>query len=100
MVLQSSMFTIHGGKYLRSNQRGELPRPRPLEEINHALAPHEQFLKTYLIPQDNKREISGQLETLGIHYGPLFPEIDKQAAYIKEQWRFDRHALRDPSSRA
>jgi hypothetical protein len=26
--------------------------------------------------------------TLGIHSGSVFPEIDKQAAYIKEQWRF------------
>jgi len=90
MVLQSSMFTIHGGKFLRSNhQKRELPRPRTLEEINDALAPRDQFLKTYLIPQKHKTEIRRQLETLGIHYGSLFPEIDKQAAYIKEQWRFD-----------
>jgi hypothetical protein len=99
MVLQSSMFTIHGGKFIRSkSQKPELPRPRTLEEINDALASHEQFLKTYLIPQNNKREIRGQLETLGIHYGSLFPEIDKQAAYIKEQWRFDLQGSHDSPS--
>jgi hypothetical protein len=90
MVLQSSMFTVHGGKYLRSNhQKRELPKPRSLEEINDALAPRDQFLKTYLIPGKVKEKIRSELLTLGIHYGSLFPEIDKQAAYIKEQWRFD-----------
>lgn len=90
MVLQSSMFTIHGGKCLRSNHgKRELPRPRSLEEINDALARRDQFLKTYLIPKKTKEKIRSELLTLGIHSGSLFPEIDKQAAYIKEQWRFD-----------
>jgi hypothetical protein len=96
MVLQSSMFTIHGGKCLRSHhQKRELPRPRTLEEINDALPQRDQFLKTYSIPKRKKEKIRSELLTLGIHYGSLFPEIDKQAAYIKEQWRFDRHAPPD-----
>lgn len=91
MVLQSSMFTIHGGKWLRTpkNATLEVPKPRSLETINNVLVPGQQFLRTYLIPAKLKAQIRKDLVTLAIHSRSLFPEIDKQAAYVKEQWRFD-----------
>jgi len=92
MVLQSSMFTLHGGKVVRGRERTspeDLPRPRSLEEINDHLISKEQFLRAYGVPARCKESIRTELLTLGIHPGTLFPELDKQAAYIKEQWRFE-----------
>jgi hypothetical protein len=90
MILQSSMFTIHGGKWHRKLPKTdkELPRPLGLEEIDAELSEDDRFLQTYIIPGEFKSKIREELMTLGIHSGSLFPEIDKQAAYIKEQWRF------------
>lgn len=91
MILQSSMFTIHGGKWHRVSPKAknDLPRPLSLEGIDEGLPKNERFLKTYVLPKEFKTKIREELMTLGIHSGSLFPEIDKQAAYIKEQWRFD-----------
>lgn len=91
MILQSSMFTIHGGKWHRGLPQSdkELPRPLSLESIDAELPADERFLQTYVIPGGKcKTKIRDELMTLGIHSGSVFPEIDKQAAYIKEQWRF------------
>jgi hypothetical protein len=91
MTLQASMFTIHGGKWHRKlpESNRELPRPLSLEVIDAELSHDEQFLQTYVIPGGEcKHKIREELMTLGVHSGSLFPEIDKQAAYIKEQWRF------------
>jgi hypothetical protein len=90
MIMQSSMFTLHGGKWLREppKTKDDLPRPLGLEEMNEKLPNEERFLKTYVIPKKKKSDIRQELMTLGIHAGSLFPEIDKQASYIKEQWRF------------
>lgn len=91
MILQSSMFTIHGGKWHRESPKtkDDLPRPLSLERIDEGLPTNEKFLKTYVVPKKCKHKIREELMILGIHSGSLFPEIDKQAAYIKEQWRFD-----------
>lgn len=92
MILQSSMFTIHGGKWHKKlpETNRELPRPLRLEVIDAELSEDERFLQTYVIPGGHcKHKIREELMTLGIHSGSLFPEIDKQAVYIKEQWRFD-----------
>lgn len=90
MILQSSMFTIHGGKWQRTYESDtDLPRPRSLERINDSVGAEQQFLKVYRIPADCKPKIRKDLVTLGIHSGSLFPEVDKQASYIHEQWRFD-----------
>jgi hypothetical protein len=100
MILQSSMFTIHGGKWHRESPKIEddLPRPMGLEEIDKRLPKNEQFLNTYVVPKECKTKIREELMTLGIHFGSLFPEIDKQAAHIKEQWRFDLHGSHDSPS--
>lgn len=91
MVLQSSMFTIHGGKRLRTPEHSprDLPLPITLEEIDDELVTGQRFLMSYRIPADAKPRIREDLVTLGVHYGSLFPEVDKQAAYVKEQWRFE-----------
>jgi hypothetical protein len=102
MILQSSMFTIHGGKWHRKLPEAnlELPRPLSLEVIDAELSENERFLQTYIIPAECKHKIREELMTLGIHSGSLFPEIDKQAAYIREQWRFSVKAddMGQPSS--
>lgn len=100
MVLQSSMFTIHGGKWYRESRKrkDDLPRPLSLEAIDEELPKNDRFLKTYTIPKDYKTKIREELMTLGIHSGSLFPEIDKQAAYIKEQWCFDLQGSHDSAS--
>jgi hypothetical protein len=69
--------------------KDDLPRPLSLEAIDEPLAKSKQFLKTFIVPKDSKGKIREELMILGIHSGSLFPEIDKQATYIKEQWRFD-----------
>jgi len=85
------MSTIHRGKWHRELPKtmDDLPRPLGLEGIDERLPKNERFLKTYVVPKECKTKIREELMTLGIHSGSLFPEIDKQAAYIKEQWRFD-----------
>jgi hypothetical protein len=92
MILQSSMFTLHGGKLFRDKEPilGEdLPEPQSLETINEGLRLGDQFLGAYRIRSSHKGSILKELLTLGVHFGSLFPELDKQAAYVKEQWRFE-----------
>lgn len=89
MVLQQSVFTIHGGKKYRSHKDNSernllLPEPVSLHEISKS--PYE-FLREARV--ENKRQIRMQLEYMGIHEGSLFPELDRQAAYIKSKWEFD-----------
>lgn len=92
MVFQSSAFTIHGGKVYppgTETAEGMLPKPRCLEEINEEQSYHNQFLASFRIPVDCKDSIKEELFALGIHTGSLFPELDKQAAYLRKQWQFD-----------
>jgi hypothetical protein len=90
MVLQSSMFTIHGGKLYpdgRNDSDDRIPYPLRLEDINDSLQPDEQFLKRYMIPYNKKKVIERELRRLGVHQGSLYPELDWQAEYIKGEWR-------------
>ncbi len=91
MVLQQSVFTIHGGKDYRiqksKSQRereGLLPAPVQLREVGEPV----EFLREVEVPAAKKRQIRMQLEYMGIHEGSLFPELDHQAAYIKTKWEF------------
>lgn len=93
MFFQSSVFTIHGGKiyspeyqkYLEKEPEKKgvcLPKRKSIEYIDE----EKNILKYYKIPKGRKKKIKGELFTLGIHEGSLFPEIDCQAKYFKEQW--------------
>jgi hypothetical protein len=89
MKLQSSVFTLHGGKMyvpgLEAYYRGDLiPSPISLEQIDK----HADILKRYVIPTKKKETIRRDLLMLGIHEGMLFPEVDHQEAYLKELWWF------------
>lgn len=92
MMMQSSMFTIHGGKLYRDQDNSTedaLPKPLSLESLNDKLPAERQFLRAYKIPKEQKAIVEDELRILGIHHGSLFPELDWQAKYIREQWRWD-----------
>ena len=92
MVFQSSVFTLHGGKIYNAQETikddEKIPRPITLEEINQASLERQQpqTLKYYRIPKENKADIEKTLFRLGIHEGSLFPEMDHQSIYLKQQW--------------
>jgi hypothetical protein len=90
MVLQQSVFTIHGGKAHPSQKSGSqlLPEPVQLHEFGQGIYPTE-FLREVEVPAGSKHQISKQLEYMGIHEGSLFPELDHQAAYIRTKWESD-----------
>jgi hypothetical protein len=90
MVLQQSVFTIHGGKAYPSQKSGSqlLPEPVQLHEVGQGICPTE-FLREVEVPAGSKDQIIKQLEYMGIHEGSLFPELDHQAAYIRTKWEFD-----------
>ncbi len=87
MIFQSSVFTLHGGKYYVEGfesfyENDTIPEPISLEEINE----QEYILQRYRIPSECKGEIRRDLFKLGIHEGTLFPELDRQAVYLKQLW--------------
>lgn len=89
MVFQSSVFTLHGGKVygkgLRKKYKGEdMPEPVSLEDIQ--IKTGRTFIKRFTVPWEQKEKIRHGLFILGIHEGTLFPEIDRQASYLKELW--------------
>ncbi len=92
MTLQSSVFTIHGGKHYVSATRSRyendtdvIPRPVSLGTINDS-SPDRPILKRYVIPQDLKGDIRRELFMIGIHEATLFPEVDRQAVYLQDCW--------------
>jgi FRG domain len=87
MIFQSSVFTLHGGKYYVEEmdsfyEKDIIPKPIGLEEINQQV----YILQRYKIPKDYRVEIRENLFRLGIHEGTLFPEIDRQAIYLRQLW--------------
>jgi hypothetical protein len=85
MIFQQSVVTLHGGKIYSESKTpvNELiPPPKTLEEIDSEI----DILKHYLIPHNNKVKIEEDLFRIGIHEGALFPEIDRQASYLKKMW--------------
>jgi hypothetical protein len=87
MIFQSSVFTLHGGKYyvegFESFYENEIiPEPISLEQVNE----EEYILQRYTIPKRYRAEIRHDLFKLGIHEGALFPELDRQAVYLEQLW--------------
>ena len=85
MRFQSSVFTIHGGKAINIPKKEKLtplPKPKKLEEINR-----NEFLQSFIIPKDLKKQIRKELFLIGIHKGSLFPELEYQTSVIKDKWK-------------
>lgn len=87
MIFQSSVFTLHGGKYYVEGfesyyENDTIPEPISLEEINDK----EYILQRYRIPRECQGEIRRDLFKLGIHEGTLFPELDHQSVYLRQLW--------------
>lgn len=85
MIFQQSVVTLHGGKVYSESKtpvNDLIPPPRTLEEIDL----EADILKHYLIPLHSKVKIEEDLFRLGIHEGTLFPEIDRQASFLKKLW--------------
>lgn len=83
MIFQSSVFTLHGGKYyvegFESFYENEIiPKPISLEQVNE----EEYILQRYTIPRRYRAEIRHDLFKLGIHEGALFPELDRQRSTL------------------
>lgn len=90
MQAQQSMFTIHGGKIMESGEENEkIGLPFSLEYLSKGLEPEKQFLHSYIIPYDCKKFIREGLRRIGIDERFLYPDIDKQAGYLKKLWQIE-----------
>jgi FRG domain-containing protein len=90
MIAQSGMFTLHGGKVMKTKPSSKKTNldPISLEDINARQTSRRKFLASYRIPKRFRRKIQEQLHMIGIHEATLFPELHNQAAYVKAQWRY------------
>ena len=94
MVFESSVFTLHGGKVYGDDMRREyegdlIPDPITLQQVD-AEVDSKPILKRYRIPSGAKKDILNALFRLGIHEAMLFPEVDRQTAYLQRLWWYDR----------
>ena len=100
-AFQQAAFTLCGGKQYDDAIRRpseELPAPVGLIELSRQLARRNKndqiipqgakpFLEMFIVPSCAKRKIREQLKRIGVHSGTLYPELDKQAWYLRHQWR-------------
>ena len=87
MIFQGSVFTLHGGKVNVYDYDDPIPEPISIEEVNES-SPHK-FLTWCKIDASKKSRIKDELFSIGIHEASLFPELDRQSNYLKEQWSHD-----------
>ena len=102
LTVQSSVFTLHGGKKLynpkeaadqhvkATRERADLiDEPVTLEQVAHEVAgkSERKILLRFTIPSKARRPIREHLEHLGIHRGMLFPDLENQAVYLAKLWR-------------
>lgn len=97
LTVQSSMFTLHGGKLIyqmggtgghdaRSDTKYEtLPLPRTIEDLE--VESKLPIFYKFRICGSRKKEIREHLMRLGINRGMLFPDLDNQATHLSEVWR-------------
>lgn len=93
MTLQSSVFTLHGGKEyvppMREKYDGDwIPSPISPQQVDDECG-DDRILRRYRIPHDCKKPIKDELFKLGVHEGTLFPEVDRQAVYLQQCWWYD-----------
>jgi len=84
--VQNGVFTIHGGKFYtpKAKLTNRIKAPIHLNEMVDS----SSFLKIFKINKNHKPRIRHELELLNINESSLFPEIDKQAIYMKQLWSF------------
>jgi len=89
LLAQSGTFTLHGGKVYGSKEQPRtipegdgLPGPIHLEDLIARAG--KPFLAKFRV---EKEPIRDQLRHLGIHHGTLFPDLDGQAAFLKQRWK-------------
>jgi hypothetical protein len=70
ILAQSGAFILYG-----INPPKKMFFPNPIEETQ------------FVVPQSVKSKIRNALENIGINESTLFPEIDKAAARIKNQYK-------------
>ena len=98
MLLQQSVFTLHGGKqYREAEESGNvnlLPGPMGLEKLQQ-----KYFENPFLLCVEvkNKADIREHLRFLGIHEASLFPELDRLSSYLAAQWGPPREEYRAAS---
>lgn len=92
MIVQQSVFTIHGGRLRHSRVEGLptdlLPPPVHLEQLNTTLPVEQQFLMRVKIK--DKGRILMELEDLGMTSSTLFPELEYSARDLQKKWTSDR----------
>jgi hypothetical protein len=90
MVVQHSVFTLHGGKAAQPKRiAGDLeplPPPIPLAMLNEMFPEMGSFLIKLTVRADKKRRLLQELKLLGSTRSSLFPELEHQAAFLKERW--------------
>jgi hypothetical protein len=70
ILAQSGAFILYG-----INAPKKIYIPNPINETR------------FIVPKDEKSTIRKELENIGINESTLFPEIDKAAARIKNQYK-------------
>lgn len=92
MIVQSSVFTAHGGNYCWAKADHPNPMPNDVEYTIYRDGKPEKIkkprsvYKTVTIPRKAKKDLKAELFRYGIHEGTLFPEMEHQRAYLTEIW--------------
>lgn len=84
--VQQGCFSVYGGKlskYWDSDDYSEYIHIADMADCD--LENSDEILATFIIPANKKKEIREELERLGIHYGTMFPELDKYGEYLKKK---------------
>lgn len=93
MVGQSSVFTVHGGKFFPYDvvpADDLIATPIPLIDINSRYS-DRPFLSCHDIGREAKRHILEQLIAIGIHEGSIYNDLSGYAKYLSQKWRFQHN---------
>ncbi len=88
LLAQVGTFTLHAGK--RYGKEDGTPVMDRLSEQCHRFDIKDDasnpFLRAFTVRKTRIRE---ELESMGIHRGTLFPDLDGQTAYLVDKWRVE-----------
>lgn len=88
---QNGAFIIFGTKFNEELSEVNENNIKNLEIIKETYDIKDKIIeennKRYLVPASQKRSILSELNYLGINQSSLFPDLDKQANYIKKQYK-------------
>ena len=70
-------------------QSNNLFKKTPFEYNKDKLEPmYKGMTVRIIVPAKDKSKINSELDAIGINHAFLFPELEHQAAYIKQQYSF------------